>query len=178
MPCAPVHSRSQPTSAAPRRPMWARMHRCERISLSHRLFVLTAAIICQVLHSFPLTAVTDFAALSGDNNPIHLNSDFASKSIFGGIVVHGILVSSLFSTLFGRTLQGSIYLKQTMTFKKPVYVDTEVLARVEVLKLVNSKKGVILECYTRIYCGHEVLESEMAVDGVASVLLPLDKNKI
>ncbi|CAM9255911.1 unnamed protein product, partial [Ectocarpus fasciculatus] len=80
-------------------------------------------------------AVATFATISGDNNPLHLDPDYASKTAFGGAIVHGILVSGLFSTLFGRTIHGCVYLNQTLEFKKPVYVGANVLAKVEVTEI-------------------------------------------
>jgi acyl dehydratase len=97
----------------------------------------------------------------------------ASESRFGATIVHGILVSSLFSTLFGRTIPGCIYLKQSLDFRKPIYVGSKVLARVEVTEVVARKKGGdTLVCSTRVYVGTEVSTAALAIDGSASVLLP------
>jgi acyl dehydratase len=74
-------------------------------------------------HSFSQQDVCDFAKLCGDNNPIHLDAEFASTTRFKSPIVHGVLVSGLISTLFGRVLQGTIYVKQTLNFKHPVHVD-------------------------------------------------------
>ena len=55
-----------------------------------------------------------FSNLTGDDNRIHLDEEYAKKSIFGEKVVHGMLVASLFSKIFGKVFpgEGSIYLKQ------------------------------------------------------------------
>lgn len=74
-------------------------------------------------HTFSKKNVQDFADLCGDNNPIHLDAAFASTTRFKTPIVHGVLVSGLISTLFGRVLEGSIYVKQTLHFKSPVHID-------------------------------------------------------
>lgn len=76
----------------------------------------------EVDHIFDQTSVNQFMVISGDNNPIHHDYEYAKQTIFKQPIVHGILLSSLFSTLFGRTISSSIYIKQTLNFKKPVYV--------------------------------------------------------
>lgn len=76
----------------------------------------------ELSHTFEQSDVETFANICGDNNPLHINEEFASKSRFGGTIVHGILLSSLFSTLLGRTIPGSIYVSQTLSFKRPVRV--------------------------------------------------------
>lgn len=57
-----------------------------------------------------------FAELSGDNNPIHLDEDYASKSIFKKPIVHGILTAGLISSVIANRLpgEGSIYLGQDL----------------------------------------------------------------
>ncbi|MCL4158562.1 UNVERIFIED_CONTAM: hypothetical protein GTU68_012634, partial [Idotea baltica] len=78
--------------------------------------------------------VVQFADVSEDNNPIHLDDAAAAESIFGQRVVHGMLVGSLFSALIGTKLpgKGSIYLGQNLSFKAPVMIDDEITATVEV----------------------------------------------
>jgi hypothetical protein len=77
----------------------------------------------EIQHSFSQEDVNIFATLSGDDNPIHIDPTYAlSHSRFKRTICHGILVSSLFSTLLGRSIPGSIYLKQNLSFQKPVFV--------------------------------------------------------
>ena len=75
--------------------------------------------------SFSLKDVEQFAELSMDHNPVHLEQEYASHSLFGKRIVHGYLTSSLFSAIIGTKMPGpgSIYIKQDLTFKKPVFHD-------------------------------------------------------
>ena len=50
--------------------------------------------------------VMSFAGISGDTNPIHLNHEFASETMFEGRVAHGMLTASLISTVIGTKLPG------------------------------------------------------------------------
>ena len=79
--------------------------------------------------------------ISGDNNPLHLDSDFAASSSFGRPIVHGILVSSLFSAIIANELPGpgSIYLHQSLDFKAPVFHNTDVVIRVQITNLRVDK---------------------------------------
>ena len=101
--------------------------------------------------TFTADDVVDFARISEDDNPIHLNDEYASKSIFKKRIVHGILVMSMFSKIFGTIYpgHGGIYLSQSAFFKKPVYLDEKILARVT-LKSFNQAKNrgiFITECF-------------------------------
>ncbi|MEZ5537769.1 MAG: MaoC family dehydratase [Thiolinea sp.] len=88
--------------------------------------------------------VRSFAELSGDKNPVHLDAEFAATTQFGQRIVHGALVTSLFSTLLGMELpgEGSIYMSQNSQFRAPVHLDEEVTATVEVVE-INDKKPIV-----------------------------------
>ena len=75
----------------------------------------------QLIRRFSREDVELFAKISGDHNPLHLSQEFASKSMFAKPVVHGLLVASLFSAIFGTKFpgEGSIYLSQTLRFEAP-----------------------------------------------------------
>jgi acyl dehydratase len=106
--------------------------------------------------------LVDFSVLSQDFNPIHLDSEFAEKSIFGRKIVHGMLVASLFSGLLGSKLpgQGSIYLGQTLKFTSPVYLGDEVTATVEVINVRTDKPIVTLRTYCCNADGILVIDGE------------------
>jgi acyl dehydratase len=102
----------------------------------------------QLSKAFHQEEVECFAKITGDNNPLHLDEEYAKKTIFKTRIVHGMLVSSLFSSVFGTFLPGlgSIYLFQSMKFVRPVYLDEEVTAKVMVKELIVEKKRVVFDC--------------------------------
>ena len=81
-----------------------------------------------------------FAELSGDMNPLHMDDEYAKTTKFGKRVVHGMLVGSLCSKLVGMYLPGKrcLYLTQSLSFKKPVYIRDTVM----VTGTVTSKSEV------------------------------------
>ena len=123
-----------------------------------------------VTKTFSEKEVFQFAELSLDKNPLHLDKEFGQTSIFGQRVVHGILVSSLFSGLIGMELPGpgSIYLGQNLVFKAPVAIDEQVTATVEVVKIREDKPIVTL----RTVCVNS--EGTAVIEGEAVVKYPLN----
>ena len=95
--------------------------------------------------------IDNFAKLTGDNNPVHTNLDFAKKTIFKQKVAHGFLSASLISTLIATKLPGpgSIYLSQNLKFLAPVFIDDLVRVKVTVKEIDHEKKKVKLqtECF-------------------------------
>ncbi len=91
--------------------------------------------------------VMDFARLSTDHNPIHLDEEYAKKTIFKKNIVHGLLVSSLISSLLGTQLpgRGTIYMKQSLTFLRPVYIGEKCTAQVHVLSKRDDKHILVLD---------------------------------
>ena len=79
-------------------------------------------------------AVRAFAAVSGDHNPVHLDDEFARRTVFRGRVAHGMLLGAHVSAVLGEQLPGpgAIYQSQTLTFEHPVRIGAEVKVRVEV----------------------------------------------
>lgn len=109
--------------------------------------------------------IRDFARISGDDNPIHLDDDYAVQSLFGRRIAHGILVSALISRVIGTMLpgEGTIYLSQNVKFVKPVYVEDTVVAEVEILKIDNEKKRMTLKTTVTKEDGTCVIEGEALV---------------
>lgn len=86
-----------------------------------------------------------FAGLTGDFNPVHVSDVAAKKSMFGKRIAHGMLVSSMISTVLGMKLPGpdTIYMEQDSKFLKPVYIGDTVRAIVKVTEIINREKGVV-----------------------------------
>jgi len=112
--------------------------------------------------------VAQFAEISTDRNPIHLDKEFAEASVFGQRIVHGMLVASLFSGLLGRKLpgEGTVYLSQSLNFKAPVPIGEQVTASVEVKRIREDKPIVTL----RTICVNS--EGQVVVEGEAVVKVP------
>ncbi len=93
-----------------------------------------------------------FAGVSGDTNPIHLDQDFASRTIFEGRIAHGMLTASLVSTVLGTKLPGpgAIYITQDLRFLAPVRIGDTVIARVAIIELQDERARVTLETVCRV----------------------------
>lgn len=120
-----------------------------------------------VTKSFCLEEVEQFARLSGDLNPIHLDADYASTTQFKRPIVHGFLYGSLVSSILANQLPGpgSIYLHQELNFKAPVFHGDEVVAVVKVTELKPEKRIVRLDTFCHSKSGIEL------VSGMALVKL-------
>ena len=94
--------------------------------------------------TFQENDVIEFSKLSMDDNPIHIDEEYASTTIFRRRIVHGFLVSSLFSAIIGTKMpgNGSIYLNQTMNFRKPVFLEQKVIAKVSILSINVEKQHI------------------------------------
>ncbi|SFU85125.1 MaoC family dehydratase [Butyrivibrio sp. M55] len=113
--------------------------------------------------------IYSFAGISGDFNPVHVNSVEASKSVFGRQIAHGFLVGSLISNCIGMKLpgDGTIYMEQDMKFLKPVYIGDTVTACVKVSEIINEKKNVLKLATTVLNQNNDIV-----IDGYAVVKAP------
>ena len=106
-----------------------------------------------------------FAEVTGDKNPLHLDDEFASKTIFKRRIAHGILTAGLISSVIGNRLpgNGTIYLSQTLNFLAPVYVGDEITAKVEVLQVLKEGKRLRLKTQVINQNGTVVVDGEALV---------------
>lgn len=65
-----------------------------------------------------------FLKISGDINPLHMNTAYAKEKGFKGKVVYGLLTASFYSTLVGVYLPGKYCLFHgiDIIFTSPVYI--------------------------------------------------------
>ena len=108
-----------------------------------------------------------FAAVSGDNNALHINAEYAETTIFKTRIAHGMLSASVISAAIANKLPGpgSIYLSQSLRFLAPVRAGDTVHAVIQVKEIVSERFRVLLstECTVR---------GVVVISGVALVLLP------
>jgi len=110
--------------------------------------------------------IDDFAKISGDYNPLHMDEKFAQSRDFKNRVCHGMLLGSLFSRLVGMYVPGKygLYFSQTLNFVNPTTVNDTVTVAGKVISKNESTK--IIKLKTTIKNSSHVL-----VDGEAKVIL-------
>ena len=93
-----------------------------------------------------------FAGVSGDNNAMHINEEFAAATQFGGRIAHGMLTASVISAAIANRLPGpgTIYLGQNLRFKAPVRPGQTVHATVTVTEIVPERRRVTLSTVCRV----------------------------
>lgn len=106
-----------------------------------------------------------FAGVSGDNNAVHTNEEFAATTIFGTRIAHGFLTASVISAAIANRLPGpgTIYLSQQLNFRAPVRPGQTVHACVTVKAIDAARRRVTLETVCRV--GNTVV-----IDGEALVM--------
>lgn len=117
--------------------------------------------------SFTQEQVNQFARLSGDSNPIHLDADYAATTPFKKPIMHGILGAALFSKAMGMDFPGpgTIYLNQSLEFKRPMFVDTDYEVRLVVVAHDEARHTATL--LTEIY---DVASNKVCTTGSAVVM--------
>jgi 3-hydroxybutyryl-CoA dehydratase len=118
-------------------------------------------------------AVTDaviqqFADVTGDHNPVHLDDAAAARTRFGGRIAHGMLSAGFVSAAIAGVLPGpgSIYLSQSLRFARPVRPGDAVTVRLEVVEVHAARRRVRLATV----CTNQ--RGEVVVDGEAVVMVP------
>ncbi|MBK9270871.1 MAG: MaoC family dehydratase [Saprospiraceae bacterium] len=98
--------------------------------------------------SYSQTDVDLYSKVSGDTNPLHTDPEVGKNSIFGRNIIHGFLGGSVFTKIFGALwmVDGHVYLKQTMQWLKPMFVDTEYEAVITVKEIFPEKNRVLYDC--------------------------------
>jgi 3-hydroxybutyryl-CoA dehydratase len=99
-----------------------------------------------------------FGAASGDMNPVHFDAEFAATSRFGERIAHGMLTASHVSALIGMRLPGpgSVYISQSLAFKRPVKIGATVKTEIEITGL-EPVKGLVTLATTCSVGGKAVL---------------------
>lgn len=120
----------------------------------------------QIEKIFSLEEVIAYAKLTGDNNPLHVDPEYAKESRFGDNIVHGMFVLGVISKILGTVLpgNGTIYLGQDVKFKKPVYVNQKVMIQVEITQIEEERNLIYLS--TSVWD----TEGKCLVEGNAKVL--------
>jgi 3-hydroxybutyryl-CoA dehydratase len=105
-----------------------------------------------------------FAAVTGDDNPVHVDEAFAAATAFKGRIAHGMLSAGYISAVLGVDLPGpgAIYLSQSLRFRRPVRIGDEVEAKVTVASVDADKARVTLATVCSV-AGKPVVDGEAVV---------------
>jgi 3-hydroxybutyryl-CoA dehydratase len=111
--------------------------------------------------------IRQFTALSGDDNPVHLDEDYARKTRFGGRIAQGMLGATFISAAIGSRLpgHGTIYLSQNLKFLAPVRIGDKVTTEVTITELRPEKSRVVLKTICRV-------GDTVTIAGEALVMVP------
>lgn len=108
-----------------------------------------------------------FARISGDDNPVHLDEEYARGTMFKQRIAHGFLVGSLISAAIAKSLpgNGTIYLNQNLKFMAPVYLNDTITAYLEVLDFPKGNQVLL-----STVCKNQ--EQKTVIEGTALVMAP------
>ena len=115
-----------------------------------------------------------FAEVSGDQNPVHLDEDFARTSRFGERIAHGMLTGAFISAALAMELPGpgTVYLSQSLRFRLPVKIGDEIRVELEVTEKNERRQQVTIDCKAFNQDG------KVVASGSAEVLAPGEKLEI
>jgi len=114
--------------------------------------------------------IYQYAGVTGDFNPAHINEEYAANTFFKTRIAHGMLSAGFISNVLGNQLPGpgAVYIRQSLNFTAPVRIGDTIKAIVEVIDLNKDKNRVTLK--TR--CINQ--EGTVVIDGEAT-LSPVKK---
>jgi 3-oxoacyl-[acyl-carrier protein] reductase len=102
-------------------------------------------------HVITSSDIDKFVELTGDDNKLHVDKEFAKTTPFKKPVVHGMLGASFISTLIGTKLpgDGALWFSQSLEFLLPVRVGDELTVNAEVVKKIDKDKIIELNIEIR-----------------------------
>lgn len=108
---------------------------------------ITNGLKIKMKKSFTEKDIINFAEVTKDYNPIHMDEQFAKATIFKKRIVHGQLAASTFSMMFGTNCPGigAIYCRQNTVFKAPIYIGEDITFTIQVIDKDDDKSIITFE---------------------------------
>jgi len=109
--------------------------------------------------------LADFAKLSGDDNPLHMNEEYASSTSFKKRVCSGMFLSSFFSTLVGMYLPGkhALHISQSLNFVNPCFIGETITVEGKVIDKSPATKIIKLETTITNESGKRIIDGKAQV---------------
>ncbi|MDQ3181117.1 MAG: MaoC family dehydratase [Acidobacteriota bacterium] len=106
--------------------------------------------------------IRQFAEVSGDYNPIHLDEDFAKTTRFGRRIAHGMLGGAFISAVLGYefSVRKIIYLSQTLKFIAPVFIGDTVTAKATIKSIRQDRPIIMVETICENQSGETLIKGE------------------
>lgn len=125
----------------------------------------------EIKHTITEEDIKKFVDLSGDDNRLHVDSEFASKTSFKKPVAHGMIGASFISTIIGTKIpgDGALWYAQSLEFLLPVRIGDELTIVATVLKKIDRQNSIELQ--TDIYNQHK----QKVTTGIAKVKIIEDE---
>jgi 3-hydroxybutyryl-CoA dehydratase len=114
--------------------------------------------------------VVDFARISGDHNPLHMDEDYAKTTQFKGRIAHGALSASYISAILGNDLPGpgAVFMELNLKFVRPVRIGDTVVSTAEVIEMIERGHRVRLSVKGEV-------DGKVCMKGDALVMVPSGK---
>ena len=111
--------------------------------------------VAEIIHLITQSDINEFVRLTGDDNKLHVNKEYAESTSFKKPVVHGMLGASFISTVIGTKLpgDGALWYSQNLEFLLPVRIGDKLRITANVIKKNDRTKSIELK--TDIYNQHE-----------------------
>ena len=120
-------------------------------------------------HTFLFTQeqVVQFAELTGDKNPLHLDAEYAATTIFKQPIIHGLFGMSVFSKIMGMEFpgEGSVYMSHALEFKRPMYVEISYKAIFTIAEIDRKRHTALVN--TQVFNSQT---KKITIDGHAKVM--------
>lgn len=140
----------------------------------------------EIIHKITAEDVSKFVDLTGDDNKLHIDEKYASKTSFKIPVVHGMLGASFISTIIGTKLpgDGALWYSQSIEFLLPVRVGDVITIKAEVIKKIDRTQTIELSTdifnqhHQKVTAGFSKVKVVEMIEPIAMVEEEVCKNKV
>ena len=143
---------------------------------------IEVGMVKELTHKLTQDDIKNFVELTGDDNRLHTDIEYASKTSFKKPVAHGMLGASFISTIIGTKIpgDGALWFSQSLEFLLPVRVGDSLTVRAEVVKkddrtcvidlktdIVNQNKQKVIQGLAKVKVVEQEKPIQISVEDVS-----------